>query len=120
MAILRYPYEKISRKVIILSILSNSPIPAPTIWTIKSKPLRVMRQMSTFWNHNKEHFHVLNNEHNQRTFLLHPPYHLEGPKPLFCENSYPSLCKNANYSYIMPLKSRRAPVESLLYVSFKN
>jgi len=70
MAILRYHYEKVSRKVIILSILSKLPIHASTIWTIKSKQLRVMGQMSTFWNHNKEYFHISKNEHNQRNFIL--------------------------------------------------
>ena len=71
MVILRYPCDKISRKVIILSILSKLPISPSTIWTIKSKPLRVVRQMSTFWNHNKEYFHI-KNEYNQRTFILPP------------------------------------------------
>ena len=47
-------------------------MPASKIWTIKSKPLRVMRQMSTFWNHNKEYFHILKNKHNQRIFILTP------------------------------------------------
>ena len=62
--------EKISRKVIILSILY---ILTSTFWTIKSKPLRVMRQMSTFWNQNKYYFHKLKVEHNKKTFILPPP-----------------------------------------------
>ena len=73
MAILWYPYVKIRKKVIILSILSKLAIPTSTFWTIKSKPPWVMRQMSTFWNHNKEYFHMLKVEQNQRTFILPPP-----------------------------------------------
>ena len=61
-AILWYPYVKIRKKVVILSILSKLTILASTFWPIKSKTLRVVRKMSTFWNHNKEYFHMLRRE----------------------------------------------------------
>ena len=92
MAILRYHYEKVSRKVIILSILSKLPLPASTIWTIKSKPLRVIETNEHFWNHNKEYFLILRNEHNQRTFILPTLYRLKVTYPsTACDNK--KLCK---------------------------
>ena len=48
-----------------------------------------------------------------------PPYRLKGPKPFFVKIDT-LVYANANYSYIMPFESCRAPVESLLYVSLKN
>ena len=35
-----------------------------------------------------------------------------GPKPIFCENSYPSLCKNAKYCCFRPFRSRKGPYQS--------
>ena len=55
---------------------STCTIPASTFWTIKSKPLRDMRHMSTFWNHNKEYF-AYKKWTYQRTFIL-TPYRLKG------------------------------------------
>ena len=60
------------RKVTILGIFSKLPTPASTFWTTTSKLYGVMRQISTFWNHNKKYFHMLKVEQNQRTFILPP------------------------------------------------
>ena len=86
--LIRYPYVKIGKKVTILSIMSKLAIPTSTFWTIKSKPLRVMRQMSTFWNHKKEYFHMLKVEQNQRTFILPPPSRLKRINPSPINNDF--------------------------------
>ena len=53
--------------------------------------------------------------------LLIYQYCVKGSKPLFCENSYPNIWKNASYGYFESFRSRRGPpVKSLLYVYSEN
>ena len=64
--------------------------------------------MSTFWNHNKEYFHMKMNIIKEPPF--YPPYRIKGPNPFFVKNHTLVYAKKPNMAILGLLKVVLGPL----------